>query len=245
MHRLEHLTLGDVTALAAGLRTVASGAGSLEEGAGRVVRHLHEQLTDGESRPGCALVRCYKLHPFAGLEPALQDFARKAIPGVVPVAETRCLTLLATAGARAEWKDRALSKGHKAIPLASAAVVQSLPMVAHLVESLGLDLASVVAPAPEIFVNARDASFNVFHVQDAAGSRYVPAQAEFVVPERVRSVVGFGFVLPPAELVAFILFSRVKIEPSVAQLFRSLALSVKLGLLPLAAKPVFAGAARS
>ncbi len=242
MHKLQSFALGDVTVLGAAVREVTKGATTLEEGANRVVRCLYERLVDADGRPAAALLRCYKLHSFKDLEAPLKAFAQGAIPGVTPGPDTRCLTLIATVGAKPDWNDRTRSNGHKAVPLANEKIVQSIPMIAQLVRSLGLAPAAVVAPAPELFVGMKEETFNVFHVLEAVGSPYVPAQAEFVIPSQVKSVVGFGFLLPPTEVVAFILFSRVRIEEPVAQLFKSLALSVKLALLPLASKPVFAGA---
>ncbi|MGE5296319.1 MAG: hypothetical protein ACM3VT_15965, partial [Solirubrobacterales bacterium] len=70
-------------------------------------------------------------------------------------------------------------------------------------------------------------TFNVFHVPEAVGSPDIPEQAEFVIPHGVRSVLGFGGMLPGRDLFAVILFSQVPIPRSTAELFRPLALCVK------------------
>lgn len=67
----------------------------------------------------------------------------------------------------------------------------------------------------------------------------MPAQEGFVLPYGVRSVLGFGGLLPGGDLFVVILFSRVPISREVADLFRPLALSAKLAVLPFTAGPIF------
>jgi hypothetical protein len=81
----------------------------------------------------------------------------------------------------------------------------------------------------------------VFHVENALGSPYIPAQASFVEPFGVRSVLGFGFVIPPTHVFATILFSRQAVAPAVAELFKTLTLSLKVALLPIAGRRIFDG----
>jgi two-component system, NtrC family, sensor kinase len=83
-------------------------------------------------------------------------------------------------------------------------------------------------------------TFNVFHVPEAKGSSYIPAQRDFVIPYSVCSVVGFGGLLPDGELFATILFSRVPVARGIADLFRPLALNLKLAMLPFVGRKVFA-----
>jgi hypothetical protein len=80
----------------------------------------------------------------------------------------------------------------------------------------------------------------VFYVDRAEGSPYIPAQTEFVQPQRIQSVLGFGGLLPSGELFATILFTRTYIPREVADLFKTLALNVKVALLPFVDRRVFA-----
>jgi hypothetical protein len=155
----------------------------------------------------------------------------------------KCLVLLATAGDEPQWNDRHSSQGHQAIPLPSDQVVAKLPMVAQLVQQFGLQISDVVQPSPELLVKFGQSSFNVFHVAEAEGSEYVPAQDEFVRPYGIRSVLGFGGMLPPADLFAVILFSRIPIRRETATLFQTVALNAKLAVLPFASGPYFRPAA--
>ena len=52
----------------------------------------------------------------------------------------KCLTLLASTGDEPEWRDRHRSRGHQAIPLPSADIVEQAPMVAQLINQLGVPL---------------------------------------------------------------------------------------------------------
>ncbi|MGI8685523.1 MAG: PP2C family protein-serine/threonine phosphatase [Acidimicrobiales bacterium] len=240
MFELARFMLSDMVRCSNGVRAAAAGATSMESAARGIVAFLHDSLRDKELQErSCALVRLYKSHPFEALEPGLQARARAhAGPGRswrgVP-----CLTLLGTAGDETKWCDRHASVAHAAIPLHSHETVRQLPMIQQLVEQLGLEVHEVVEPHPELFVDLDQRSFNVFHVPDAVGSPCVPAQEEFVLRYGVKSVLGFGGVLPPGSMFAVILFSRTPISEKTAQLFRSVALSVKLALLPFAEGRVF------
>jgi hypothetical protein len=65
----------------------------------------------------------------------------------------------------------------------------------------------------------------VFHVPEALGSPYIPAQ-DFVRQYDIESVVGFGGALPTGELGALIIFSRLPIAVDVADRFRAVAIDL-------------------
>jgi hypothetical protein len=112
-------------------------------------------------------------------------------------------------------------------------------MIAQLIRQLGLEVGSVLQPDPAVVADLQQRTFNVFHVPDATGSPYVPAQDDFVIRFGVRSVLGFGGVLPRGDLFAVILFARVPLPRETAELFKPLALSAKLAILPFANGPFF------
>jgi hypothetical protein len=107
--------------------------------------------------------------------------------------------------------------------------VQSAPMIAELVRSVGLDAADLVSPRPEVLRGMQGKTYNVFYVRDADGSPYIPAQ-DFVARYGVCSVLGFGGVLLTGEFYSVILFTRVAIPPETADRFRNIALDLKLGV---------------
>lgn len=240
MAHLGRFSLRDMIALTAELRRVGSGETSLEGVAGRLVDHLYDTLRDPETgERDCVLIRCYKTHPFAALPDDLQEFVRHSSSGEILRPVTKCLTLLATRGSRPEWNDRRRSVGHRAVPLVSGELVAGFPMIAQLVRQFGLDVAALLDSDPDIVLELDEKTYNVFYVPEAIGSAAIPAQDDFVVPFAVASVLGFGGMLPTGDLFAVILFSCVSVPPTTAQLFETIALSVKLALLPLASGHCF------
>jgi hypothetical protein len=223
------------------VRRVTKSAASMEEAADAIVRHLHESCVGGDgTRRACPLVRFYKTHPFSDLDPALQTFARTRLGGEPPTPDMKCLVLLASAGEELAWNDRRLSRQHRAIPLPSEQIVAQAPMIAQLVTQLGLPLGALVRPSPQIVGELEGRTYNVFHVEEAAGSPYIPAQADFVVPHAIRSVVGFGGVLRTGDLFAVILFSRAHIRRDVAERFRTIGLDVKSAVFRFKPDEIFA-----
>ena len=221
----------------------------MEDAARRICRCLYEEFGAISTAAGadtligggdCALVRLYKTHPYSRLPPSLRRFADKGLGGAPAPPGLRCLTLLGTAGDEPEWNDRDTSRGHRAIPLPSPRIVEQAPMIAQLIRQFGLDLADVVSPSPEFLRELSGRSYGVFHVEEAVGSPFIPAQEEFVERYGIRSVVGFGGALRSGDIFAVVLFSRVVISREVAERFRTIALDVKSALFNFEEKQVFA-----
>jgi hypothetical protein len=239
MHDFANFELSDMVSCGAALRGLGAGSGSMEEVAERVVGYFYDALHGGDERRACALVRFYKTHPFKGLPPGLRDFATGVLGGPAPSPEMKCLTLLATTGDEPHWRSRAGSAGHQAIPLPSEEFVSKIPMIRRLVHQFGVEVRSVLEPDESFLVDVEQKTFNVFHVAEAAGSPYIPAQ-DFVAAHGVRSVLGFGGMLATGDLYAVILFSKVAIPRDTADLFKTIALGVKLAVHPFLHGPVFA-----
>jgi len=203
----------------------------MEAAARGVVDRLFAELVDHQGQPACALVRLYATARLGGLEPRLQDLARANGGGPGCSDDTRCLTLLASAGLAPAWNDRRTSEHHQVIPLSDEELVTRLPMVAGLLGGLGIELASVVRPDPSDNFARSGRRYDLFFVPEAAGSPLVP-DVGFVERYRIRSTVGFGGVLPSGELFAVVLFTRVALTRAVADLLRSLALTVQALVMP-------------
>lgn len=224
---LSRFDLGDMLKSSLRLREASAGAPTLEASAQRVCRFLYDELRGPDTQRACALVRCYKTHPFSLLDPELQQFARGLMGGEEPRSTMKCLTLMATVGQTAAWNSRFLSQGHRCVPLPSPDIVEKAPMISQLIKELGLELTSVLQPSPDVVKELAGKRHGVFHVEDASGSPYIPAQQEFVERYGIRSVLGFGGVIGTGDLFAVILFSTVHVSASAADRFRSLALDVK------------------
>lgn len=240
MPDIGEFTLKDMVEFSAALRSMGSGAGSMEETADRIIHYLYDHMTDRKSgETSCALVRFFKTHPYGELEPELQEFARGVLNGAPTSPDMKCLVLLASAGTEPEWYSRKTSQGHKAIPLPSEHFIEAFPMVRQLIQQMGLEVNTVLRPDPAVVIDLAQTTYNVFCIPEAVGSPYVPAQKTFVIPYGVRSVIGFGGILPSGNLFVIIVFSKVTVPKEIADLFRSLPLSVKIAVLPFDGKKVF------
>jgi PAS domain S-box-containing protein len=98
-------------------------------------------------------------------------------------------------------------------------------MVSALFTQLGLS-----AQAPFLLAT-EDKLCNVFHVEQALGSPFVPDQVEFVQRYGIQSVLGFGGLLTDNEMFAVILFCAVHVARETADLFRLVAPSVGMALV--------------
>lgn len=219
--------LGDMLKCSLALRESASSAPTLEASAQRICRFLYDELRRGDGERQCALVRCYKTHPYAKLQPELQQFARTVLSDKEPQPFTKCLTLMATVGQAASWNSRQLSRGHQTIPLPSPEMVEKAPMISQLIKEFGMQITNVLEPSPEIIRELAGKRHGVFHVENAEGSPYIPAQEEFVKRYGIRSVLGFGGMLASGDLFAVILFATVHVSPAAADRFKTIALDVK------------------
>lgn len=211
----------------------------MEEVARGAVRYLYDDIiaAPGEAR-AFPLVRLFKTHRAGDLGDDLRRVAEAR--ATEPVSDdTPCLALLATAGDEIAWNSRASSAAHRAMPLTSESMIAQAPMVHRLFTQFGVPLSAVVTSDFDLLVDVQHRSFRVFHVEQALGSPWIPAQEEFVVRYGIQSVLGFGGVLAGGSLFAVLLFSRVTISSSLAELFGSLALNLKIALQTFGDDEVF------
>ncbi len=237
---LEDFTLTHMLELGSNLREIGKGARSMEEAAEGIVRYLYENLVSKKNgQRACALVRLFKTHAFGQLDEDLRQFARARLAGAAETPAMKCLVLFATAGDRPEWNLSTGSKGHQAIPLPNEKAIRNAPMISQLLSEMGLNARALVKPDSTLMLDSEQTNFNVFHVPEALGSPYVPAQ-DFVSAHGVKSALGFGGLLPSHDLFAVILFSKTSIPRATAELFKTLGLMVKLAISPFDRDRVFA-----
>lgn len=239
MYDLNNFTESDMTRCGVALRRMGYGARSVEETAQRIADYFYESLRVGSAEHACALVRFYVTASYAELDPDLQRFADQIV-GAPGLPEMKCLTLMGTAGEVSAWNSRKQSVGHKAIPLQSEESIAKSPMINALIHQLGIPVPSLLKYDQRIMLDEHQHNFNVFHVPRAEGSPYIPAQKEFVIPHQIKSVLGFGGMLPNGEMFAIVLFSKLVIPRERAELFNTLALNAKLAILPFAGNQLFA-----
>ncbi len=123
---------------------------------------------------------------------------------------TPVLTLLGTYGKHPDWCDRRTSRGHAAIPLCSQVFVDSIPMVARMLQEMGVDLGLVTNGDPYV-----DGSgwVGLFYVEDARtarddqGRRIIPA-SDFIEQHSVRTVFGIGKAYANGSIASFVVFAN-------------------------------------
>ena len=233
MYSLASPSISDMAKCASELRTLGAGSSSPQDVAQRIASYLYRQFgNDQTGQQDCVLVRCFLTRPYGELDPKSQDCARRALACGPGSLDMKCLTLFGTAGAQPEWNDRNRSRRYRSIPLADKQVVSQFPMVLQLLQQLGVDFTSKPQHESARPIDWTERTLDVFHVAEAKGSPFVPAQEKFVIPFGIESVLGFGGVFPSTAFFTVILFSKQKITRETAELFKPLAMSVRSALLP-------------
>ena len=237
-HDLTQFTLADMVQLGRSMRSLADGCGSVEGLARRVTTHLFDSLRGRDTHQRqSALVRCYltvgadTVHALTGAQPPFAHSSDRS---------ARYLSLVASRGLLPAWNDRRSSVGHKALALDPAAL-RGTPMIAALLQQLGVTQENLSSSTPTGVTHPEDVHFGVLHVAEAVGSPQIPDQ-DFVREHGVRSALGFGGLLPTGELFVVVMFLRVPVPASVAAMFRTVSLSLRLGLLELDQAPFLADA---
>ena len=217
------------------------GAATFEAAADVACRHLYDELhAPASGERACALVRCFKSHPYGLLEPALQAYARASLPdGRTPSEGTPCLALVASMGDLPEWRSRHRSHARRCLAIDSPRALERAPMWAQFFRESGVDAHDLVRTRAPQFVDAEPRAVNVFCVEDAEGAPSIPDQ-DFVTGQRIRSVFGFMSRLHRGDICVFVLFSRSRVSRQDAVRIRPLALHVASTLFRFPDDRVFA-----
>lgn len=179
---------------------------SVESACQLLSREMLETCVSAGGERSLVLSRVYLSMLFSQLDPGAMDFARSKSAGE-PRPVDLFLALVGTWGDEPDWQDRRRSRGHRAIPL-NRDTVKSVPMLARCFQQIGFDLEIVLLGEEGIHLEGVPAGFGLFHVEEARGSPYIPAQEDFVVPRGVRSAIGCGAMLPNGAVSIWIGFSR-------------------------------------
>ncbi|MGB3512507.1 MAG: HAMP domain-containing sensor histidine kinase [Microcoleaceae cyanobacterium] len=240
MFDLTQFYLRDMSKCGLALAHIGKYTNTIEEASNRIIQYLYENLISQDTKEkSCVLIRMFQTIPYKNLTPDLQEYASKSLNNQPVTPNLKCLTLLATAGEKAEWNSRQKSSGHKAIPLVNKEAIAKIPMISQLIHQLGLEPDKVLQPDPNLLVDLEQKMYNVFYVADALGSPYIPAQESFVIPFNVKSVIGFGGLLPSGNMFVILMFLKVKVPRDTIDLLKPLALSVKMAILPFDQHHIF------
>lgn len=239
MFDLANFTVSDMVVCSAELRQVTAASPTMEDAARAIVQHLRETFRDpATGQPQLVLTRLFQTMPWRSLTPDLEKRVLRRQPDLAPHPELRCLTLLATTGDHPDWRDRTRSRQHQIAAFPDVEAVRRAPMISTMLDQLGVTAEQIVAgPLPTD--NDWD-RHEIHHIPDAPTSDSVPDK-EFIRAHGIKSVVGFAGNLPDGELFTVLMFSRVHIPARIAELFRTVAVSTRLALLPLNTAPLFAG----
>jgi two-component system NtrC family sensor kinase len=230
---LRRMTLRNMSECGLALRQLGNNADSMEDVSNQIIQYFYKNLVQQNSdEKACVLIRFFKTHSYGELLPELQEYVCKIFDTDVINNSLKCLTLMATAGELPEWNLRNQSVKHQVIPLGSKEAIAQIPMISQLFHQLGLNTDTVVQPDPDLLTDLEQRMYNIFYVPNALESPYIPAKESFIIPFDVKSVVGFGGVLPSGNMFAIVMFLKVIVPRMTVDLFRPLSLNVKMAILP-------------
>ncbi len=192
-------------------------AGSMEQMADAVVNHLYRTLRDNETgRPQCSLVRLFRSCSVS----QLPEEALTRLPENTKSHE-RAMTLLATRGKDARWNSRHTSVKHKAISMRPEIIRGNAPLLANLLEAMGIDFENPSLPkeGPEKGICP---PLDLLHANDAMTNPLFPDKTNFVRPYDIKSVVGFGNWLSSRHFFTVFLFFNVHVKEECAAVFNGM-----------------------
>lgn len=241
MYDLNQFTLKNMSECGLTLRQLGKNAESMEAVGTNIVQHLYENLVDYQtSKKSCALIQLFKTHSYNDLTPDLQAKLRQNVSYSNISPSLKCLTRLAMVGELSENQFSDDIATNEITPLIDETAIANNPMVAQLIHQLGLMPEAVLQPNAVLATPTEQPLYNVFFIPEVLDSPYMLAQPELL--NSVKSVVGFGGLLPSGDLFAVVLFLKVKLSPAAVDFIRPLALSIKAAILPFDQDRVFAAA---
>lgn len=237
MPKLDKYTVNDISQLQEKISAELEGSLTLQEAAQKCVDVIYADLKDS-----VALVRCYATIPIKQLPSTDKIFAINLAQSnrIADLLEesTLVLSLLGTRGDLVDWNDRYRSKNHLAIPLAASSFVEAIPMVAQLMQDMGIGLGWLDTKDSGIVVKTLGTVAGVFYVREAAtrvdeqGRKIVPAQ-DFVRDNGIQTVFGLGGSYLNSLCVILILFTREIIERPKVERFLPIINTIKSATMSL------------
>lgn len=204
------LSKQDLESWAGEVVSIVKDAASLESAAQRFATFLYDKL-EGT----CVLARLYATIPYGALPEFNARFAYDLASkqGVAHELrdETPVLSLMGSMGVEEEWRDRKRSQGHVGIPLTSSSFVGEIPMVARLLQEMGVGiqwLDGADAKVGDVTASSISGAFYVANAssdRDARGRHIIPAQ-DFVRRYGVESVFGSGGHYADGTIVVAVVF---------------------------------------
>ncbi|KHE93790.1 MAG: hypothetical protein SCABRO_00438 [Candidatus Scalindua brodae] len=240
MFDLTKFSLQDMSEIGDALQQLELKAKNIDELSDMMVRYFFDNLGDTQTgEKSSVLVRFFMTYPYSSLDTNLRQLVDKMLDGQSVHQDMKCLKLSATAGLQPEWNSTIHSKGHRILPLQNEDMLKKNIMVHNFIHQMGMDVSNVLNPDPKLSSELEGRVFNVYHVPDAIGSPHIPAQKEFVESYGVKSAIGLGGMLPTGNLFALLIFSKTKVPRDTANLFKNIALNVRMAVMPFVNEKIF------
>lgn len=228
------LTLREATQCASRIIRFGTRAATVETVSQLLSEYLYDHFRVPETAaPALLLSRVFVTRPLDTLEPRLKIMA-EGMAGTHELSRrARCFVLMGSCGQFHVWCHPRLSTRFGCVPLEGPDFHIRMPIFSHLLDQLEIGSFSAQQHDGAFLLSDSDLdrAFSVFHIEEALGHPFIPAQAECVQQYEVKSVIGFGGRLPSGEAFAAVLFSAVHIPPAAANHFRVIALSAYLAFL--------------
>ena len=226
------LTLREATQCASHIVRFGTRVATVETVAQLLSEYLYDHFRVPQTgAPALLLSRVFVTRPLDTLELRLKIMA-EGIAGTHDLSgQARCCVLMGACGQFSFWCHPRLSTRFSCLPLESPDFKTRMPMLFHLFDQFELGSFSAQQHDADYMVSDLDRAIKVFHIEEALGHPFIPAQAECVQPSGLKSVIGFGGRLPSGEAFAAVFFSVVHIPPAAANHFRVIALSAHLAFL--------------
>ena len=152
-------------------------SGSFEDAAHYCAEAIYNGVCSDDGQPLFALVRFYRLIPYAEIPNDLRDLVAKQ--------DGLNWALMGTFGIESAWRDRRLSRQHKVV------AHNSSPMFEAAYQKIDRN-SHVPIGTEDQLIFQRGGILPYFYVPKALDSAVVPSQKDFVVRYGIKSVIGIG-----------------------------------------------------
>ncbi|MBC8551448.1 MAG: PAS domain-containing protein [Candidatus Brocadiales bacterium] len=225
--KINELTLAKVLEQSQFTKEKCKDTSTLEETAQKLMKILYQTFITDSSNSAIVLTRFFKSCSYCDLPDDIQGYIKQKEARTIIPPQDKYLTLLGTWGDLEEWRHREKSENYKAFSLNDSDVLYKFPMLSAVFSQIGYKIPTAIEPDKSIIVDKQDIDYGLFYVEDAKGSKYIPKQAEFVVPFGVKSAFGIGGHYVGTDIYAIIIFLRENISLRTAKLFLSLNPAIK------------------
>lgn len=199
---------------------------SFEAASQYICRTIYDRIRTIDDVPLFALIRVYRLVRVDDLPADLRS--------LVGTGEKFGIALMGTYGKLPEWRDRTKSEGHKVIPINSVMIPAKIPMFEQLlINDMEVDLKHLYSTGDVVESLGRPGG-GTFLIKDAVTSPQIPIKDNFVIPHQIKSLVGFGGMVPDTQsrstLYMLIGFTQLPVTPELAKDLYQLQPYVAIGL---------------